>query len=369
MLIKPPPAKSPWRIRLIVIGAVAAVGGVILLISAFSASGQAAVRMQNVLPYQHIEPIGNDILVYDGISIHRMGSNGAHRWSFQAGPNAGYHIGGKYIVVWSGSQLSIRDANSGREVFKDHMEDAVQFARAGQNYVAVFVGERADFGSVYVLEYQNPSRRVDTVEIRYTALMDIGFFSQPREMMWILGLEVDGTVPTATLQTFDPGSLVTGSANLGEQLVYRVYFHNGDLRTVDTRRISTYNYRIKETATPVLIYGWYMQDVRVINRELYQLLVPMPNIDGVMNFTDLRLIRGDTTDRVLHLPASCVGVALGSKAVYAFAGSRVYTCRYGEISFTPTNLPVNVSRVIGITQNDRAIVADNNDVYLVQLPN
>ncbi|MCL2810332.1 MAG: hypothetical protein FWD25_00365 [Clostridia bacterium] len=367
MLIKPPPAKSPWRARLILVGVVAAIVGVFFLIRAFSATGQATVRMQNVLPYQHIEPIGNDILVYDGISIFRLGANGSRRWpqAFQTGPNAGYHTSNRHVVAWSGNQLHILDANSGRALFNDRMESTVQFARAGNNYVAVFVGER-DVGSVYVLDYQG--RRVDTVEIRHTVLMDIGFFSQPREMMWILGLEVDGTVPTATLQTFDPGSLVTGSATLGEQLVYRVYYHNGDLRTVDTRRISTYNYRIRETATPVLIYGWYMQDVRVINRELYQLLVPMPNEDGSMNFTDLRLIRGNATDRVLHLPASCVGVVLGSRAVYAFAGSRVYTCRYGEISFVPTDLSVHVTRVIGITQDDRAIVADNNDVYLIQLP-
>jgi len=368
MLIKPPPAKAPWRARLILLGAVAAIVGVFFLVRAFQTTGQATVRMPNVLPYQRIEPIGNDILVYDGAMLHRMAPSGSRRWSFQpaqAGQPVGYHTSGRHIAVWTGNQIFILDANSGKPVFNDRMEAPVQFARAGNNYVAMFVGER-DVGSVYVLD--NQGRRVDTVEVQNTVLMDIGFFSQPREMMWVLGLEVDGTVPTTTLQTFDPGSLVTGSATLGEQLVYRVYFHNGQLRTVDTRRISTYDYRIKEIATPVLIYGWYMQDVRVINRELYQLLVPMPNEDGSMYFSDLRLIRGDT-DRVLHLPASCVGVVLGSKAVYAFAGSRVYTARYGEISFVPTDLSVHVRRVIGITQNDRAIVADDNDVYLIQLPN
>ncbi|MCL2544587.1 MAG: hypothetical protein FWE77_01580 [Clostridia bacterium] len=365
MLIKQSRPKSPWRARLLLLGAVAAIVGAFFLVRAFSSTGQAIVRMNNVLPYQHIEPIGNDILVYDGAILHRIAANGSRRWFFHAGLAAGYHTSGRHVAVWSANQLYILDANSGRAVFNDRMEAPVQFARAGQNYVAVFVGEK-DRGSVYVLD--NQGRRVDTVEVQNTALMDIGFFSQPREMMWVLGLEVDGTVPVATLQTFDPGSLVTGSATLGEQLVYRVYFHNGQLRTVDTRRINTYDYRIKETAPPVLIYGWYMQDVRVINRELYQLLVPMPNEDGAMHFSDLRLIHGDT-DRVLHLPVPCVGVVLGSRGVHAFAGSKVYTARYGEISFVPTELGVHASRVIGITQNDRAIVADNNDVYLVQLPN
>jgi len=55
--------------------------------------------------------------------------------------------------------------------------------------------------------------------------------------------------------------------------------------------------------------------------------------------------------------------------MYAFSGAKVYTCRYGEISFIATDLNVQVNRVIGITQNDRAIVADTNDVYLIQLPN
>ena len=365
MVIKRP-AKSPWPARFMLLGAVVVAVGAFFLVRAFNVTGQAIMRMENVQPYQHIEPIGDDILCYDGTTLYRATPNGTRRWTFQTGSAAGYHCGGKHIAAWSGNRLFILDANSGRALFNDQMESTVQFARAGNNYVAAFVGEK-DKGSVYVLDSQG--KRVDTVEVKNTALMDIGFFSQPREMMWVMGLEVDGTVPTATLQTFDPGSLVTGSSTLGEQLVYRVYYHNGQLRTVDTRRINTYDYRIKEIAAPVLIYGWYMQDVRVVNRELYQLLVPMPNEDGSMNFSDLRLIRGDTTDRVLHLPASCVGVVLGSKAVYAFAGSKVYTCRYGEISFIPTDLSVNVNRVIGITQNDRAIVADYNDVYLVQLPN
>jgi hypothetical protein len=293
-----------------------------------------------------------------------LGVDGARRWVFQAGLNAGYHVGDKLVAVWSANQLYLLDPASGNAVYNDRMESGIQFARTGSNYVAVFVGEK-DQGAVHVLD--NQGRRIDTVEIRNTVLMDIGFFYQPREMMWILGLEVDGTVPTATLQTFDPGSLVTGSATLGEQLVYRVYYHNGQLRTVDTRRIGIYDYRIKELASPVLIYGWYMQDVRIVNKEQFQLLVPMPNEDGSQNFTDLRLIRGEV-DRVLHLPAACVGVMLGGKAVYAFSGPSVYYCRYGENNFVAAELPVYVTRVIGITQDDRAIVADQNDVYLVQLP-
>ena len=230
MLIKPP-AKSPWRKRLLLLGAVAAAVGLFFLVRAFSVTGQATVRMNNVLPYQHIEAIGEDILVYDGSMIHRMAANGVRRWSFQAGQAAGYHSNDRRIAVWAANQLYIVDAGTGRAVYNDRMESAVQFARVGNNHVAVFVGER-DMGAVYVLD--NQGRRVDTVEVRNTVLMDIGFFAQPREMMWVLGLEVDGTVPVTTLQTFDPGALVTGSATLGEQLVYRVYFHNGQLRAADT---------------------------------------------------------------------------------------------------------------------------------------
>ncbi len=366
-MVKKTAARSPWRARLMALGALAALVGLVLLIRAFSATGKAYVEV-NALPNQHIEVFGNDIVYYDGAMIHRIGSNGVRRWSFQAGQLADFHVSSKRIVAWSANQFFILDPASGNAVYNDRMDAAVQFARAGQNYVAVFVGEKKDTGTVYVLDATG--KRIDAVTIDGTMPLDIGFFTGGGELMWLLMLDTFGSVPTTTLQTFDLDALLsTGSATLGEELVYRVYYHNGALRVADTRQITTYDYRIKEdTNTPqVLIYGWYLKDVRVINRELYQLLVPMPRNDGGLDFSDVRLIYGGV-NRVLHLPTASVGVLMGSKAVYAFAGGYVYTCHYGDNSFMPAILPMAVSKVLGITQDDHAVVADNNKVYLVKLP-
>ncbi len=364
-MVKKHVARPSWVPRLLMLGGVLILLiGVAFLFRAFRTSTDRPIKL-NALPTQQLMPFGNEVLHYDGMMLHCLTTGGTRRWSFQIGQGAGFHTNGKRITAWSANQLYILNRD-GRAIYNDKMDAHVQFARAGNNYVAAFVGTR-DEGNIHVIDGDGKS--VDVVQVTSSTLLDVGFFSESPELMWTLGLETTGTVPSTTMRTYEPGKLITGSATLGEQLIYRVQYHNGKLRVVDTRQIRTYDYRIKEdTSVPtVLIYGWYLQDSRQVGRELIQLLVPTVKQDGSLSTTDLRLLTGNNS-RVLHLPAPCVGAVLGSKAVFGFSGNYVYMCHYGNNSFSAFTLPIQVSKVIGITQNDRAIVADANAVYLVQLP-
>jgi hypothetical protein len=358
------PARSPWRSRILLLAVVGlALVSAVLIFRSPNAGAGRYVKL-NALPSQQIAAFGDEVLYYDGIMLHCINASGGRRWSFQIGQGAGFHTNGTRITAWSANQFYIINRD-GRALYNDRMSAQVQFARVGNTYVAAFVGEQ-DSGSIIVVD--SDGKTVETLQVVSTSMLDIGFFAEP-ELMWTLGLETTGTVPSTVMLTYDPGKLITGNAMLGEQLVYRVYYHNKKLGVVDTRRIRTYDYRIKEdpSVPSILIYGWHLQDLRLVNRELIQLLVPTLQLEGRLRVTDLRLLTEDNS-RVLHLPAACVGAVLGSKAVFGFAGNYAYMCRYGETSFSAFTLPMNVTRVIGITQNDRAIVADNNDVYLVQLP-
>jgi hypothetical protein len=245
------------------------------------------------------------------------------------------------------------------------MSEQIQFARMGAQYVAAFVGSR-DSGTVYVLDINGKS--VDSMPVDTQTLLDIGFFADP-EMMWMMGLDTSGTVPSVIMQTYRPGTLATGNVVLGEQLTYKVYFHNGLLYIADTRQIRAFDYKIKQdvNVAPTLIYGWFLADTRQMGRDMAQLLVPTPQMDGTLHATDLRVLTGGK-DRVLHLPAACFGAALGSKSVYGFSANYVYACGYGENTFRAYALPVFATRLLGITPGNRAVISAGSDVYLVQLP-
>ena len=70
----------------------------------------------------------------------------------------------------------------------------------------------------------------------------------------------------------------------------------------------------------------------------------------------------------MHLPAVCIGAALGTKSVYAFSSTHVYRCRYGEQTFTAYTMPVQISQVLGMLQDDKVIVASGSETYVIELP-
>ena len=186
-------------------------------------------------------------------------------------------------------------------------------------------------------------------------------------MLWALGLDTSGTVISTELQTFQPGKLATGKSSLGENIAYAVYFADGILNVVDTRQIAHYNYRIIEQQNPTLIYGYTLERVKEYRGTTYQLLIPAQEQDEGVRINNVRLIYGNQ-DRVLHLPGECLAVELGTRSVYGFSSGAVYVCRYGETMFKSYALPVNVTSVLGMISDNRAVVTSGSDVYVIELP-
>ena len=319
---------------------------------------------------QNVTPFGSSVIFYDGTTLHCVAATGGNEWSYQIGTNADYDATDSRIVAWSGNDLYIIN-NRGRLVYNNKMSDTIQFASAGENYVAVFVGEQ-DSGVVTVID--SDGQIVDNITVSGQTLLDVGFFksvtsssAQETELMWMLGLNTTGTVISTELQTFQPGKLSTGKSSLGEHIAYMVYAVDGVLNVVDTRQITHYNYRVIEQSAATLIYGYTMQDVKKVGQTTYQLLVPAQERSEGTRITSVRLMYGGV-DRVLHLPGECLYAALGTRSVYGFSQGAVYACRYGETAFTAYSLPVNITAVLGMMSDNRAVVASGSDIYVVELP-
>lgn len=358
-----------------------AVGAVLLLVLvlaviAFSFATPAgsneigrAVRL-GATTSQQVTAFGNDILYYDGTNLKCAGTNASSKWSFQIGANAGFHAGDARVVAWSANQVTVLDKR-GNSSFIDKMNGEVQFARAGSNYVAIFYGTQ-DKGVISVINGEGQS--VDEIAVSDQTILDIGFFTAAQatgsvELMWVLGVDTTGTVISTNLSTYQPGKLATGSTTMGEKIAYKVYYYDGLLRVVDTQKISAYDYKLKQSTdiSDVLIYGWYLQDVRTVGKNTYQLLIPSPELDGSLSISNLRIMTG-TSDKVLHLPASCMNAYLGANSVYAFSGTTLYACRYGENVVTAYTLPVQITGVLDMLENNTVIVASGAEAYVITLP-
>ena len=319
---------------------------------------------------QNVTPFGDSVIFYDGTTLHCMAATGGNEWSYQIGTNADYDATQERIVAWSGNDLYILNSR-GRLIYNNKMSDEIQFASAGSGYVAVFVGE-PDNGVVSVINEEG--QIVDNVTISNQTLLDIGFFktitsssAQEQELMWVLGLDTTGTVISTELQTFQPGKLSTGKSSLGEHIAYKVYSVNGNLEVVTTRQIMHYNYRVLEESNPTLIYGYTVDDVKVNGGVTYQLLIPAQESREGVRINNVRLMYGGV-DRVLHLPSECLAAALGTHSVYGFSPNAVYVCKFGETNFTAHAMPINVTALLGMITDNRAVVSSGSEIYVVELP-
>jgi len=319
---------------------------------------------------QNIMPFGDSVLFYDGTTLHCVAATGGNEWSYQIGTNADYDATQERIVAWSGNDLYILNRR-GRLIYNNKMSDTIQFASAGSEYVAVFVGD-PDNGVVSVINAAG--QIVDNVTISNQTLLDIGFFkavtsssAQEAELMWVLGLDTTGTVISTELQTFQPGKLSTGKSSLGEHVAYMIYDISGSLEVVNTRQIMHYNYRVLEENNPTLIYGYTVDDVKRSGNITYQLLIPAQETNEGISISNVRLMYNNI-DRVLHLPSPCLSAKLGTHSVYGFANNAVYVCGFGETTFTAHALPINVTAVLGMITDNRAVVASGSEIYVVELP-
>ena len=209
--------KSPFQKILRIVILAAALTAILVVAVMYALNGNTREDIGRIARIgatlsQNVSPFGDSVIFYDGTTLHCVAATGGNEWSYQIGTNADYDATEKRIVAWSGNDLYILNSR-GRLIYNNNMSDAIQFASAGDEYVAVFVGD-SDNGVVSVIN--SSGQIVDNIPVSNQTLLDIGFFmstttssAQPTELMWMLGLNTTGTVISTELQTYQPGKLST----------------------------------------------------------------------------------------------------------------------------------------------------------------
>lgn len=320
---------------------------------------------------QSVTPFGENILYFDGASIHCLSGTGTIRWSYPVGADASFTVSDTHLVIWQGSQLYIVDAN-GRPTYNESMSSTIQFARAGSKYVAVIIGSDT---SPELLVKDMSGAQVDEEADAFNGLimMDCGFYGDDGQYLWTLAIDVFGTKANTTMNTFQVGKMNTGSVSLGDAITYKVLFENGRLRVFNTRQLYTYDYKgVQDANATLLVYGWKLIDAyQPSTGDARLLMAPTAQTNTGTDISELRLLIG-TTDRRYTLPSSCVGAAVYGNALYAFSSDYLYKTDISTQKFYAYSIPVPdgsaVTRFLGLTSGGRAILACGDTVYTVTLP-
>ena len=154
--------KQGVNVKLLVTLALSAVLVIAVISYALTGSGRKAIgkatRIGATLS-QNVAPFGDSVIFYDGTTLHCVAATGGNLWSYQIGTNADYDAADERIVAWSGNDLYIINSR-GRLIYNDKMSDTIQFASAGEDYVAAFIGE-PDSGVVTVVNSAGDGADVD----------------------------------------------------------------------------------------------------------------------------------------------------------------------------------------------------------------
>lgn len=329
----------------------------------------SAVRLRCTAT-QDVTPFGDSILYYDGMTLFCLDSRGSERWSYALGGSASFSCSDNLIAAWSGSQLHFIDRN-GHSTYHDILPDTVQFARVGSRYVAVVVGNGVS-PALQIKDLQGTSVDNETSKFQDMIMLDVGFFGDG-EYLWTTSVDVYGTAPDVTMNTFLVNMRNTGTVSLGENLVYRIIYAGNQLHVVSTRQLRRYDYRgTQDTSGTVLVYGWQMLDYQINDGTPMMLFAPNLQLDESGTLNELRLLDGKK-DRRFTLPNSCVSAALYNRRIYAFAHDMIYRADANAQRFTAVALPGSigdhaVTGYLGMLRSGVALLTSDNDVYAVTLP-
>ena len=320
---------------------------------------------------QDVTPFGENVLYYDGASVHCLSGGGAIRWSYPVGTGAAFSCSDTHLVIWSGAQLYIVDQN-GQCSYNEMQPGEVQFARVGSKYAAVVVGSDTD-AELLLKDLEGAQVDEEREAFRGMLLLDVGFYGEQDQYLWSLAMDVYGTALNTVMNTFQVGKMNTGEVSLGEKLAYRVLYENNKLRVFTTQQLYTYNYKaVQDTNSTMLVYGWKHIDTYYPERgDASLLLAPTTQTNSSQVITELRLLSGDT-DRRYTLPSACVGAMSRGNSIYAFSGEYIYRANVGQQRFYAYDVPLPEGEVvtgyIGKLDGGRVLLTSGETVYSVTLP-
>ena len=357
-----------WSI--LIIAVIAIVIGVRLL----RGVRRTAALTASLLPcyaHQDVTPFGDNVVYYDGASLHCVSTSGGVRWSYPVGSDAQFSVSNTHLIAWQSNELFILDQN-GKPSYNENLEADIQFARIADQYAAVVIGEDTK-PRLLVKDMQGAQKDYEDEAFDGMLILDVGFYGPNDQYMWTLSMDMYGPSVSTVMNLFQVGKMNAGIVSLGEDLVYKVLYDNSQLRVFTTQQMYAYDYKgVQDVNNTVLVYGWQLIDYDIPERgDARMLMTTTLQSNTIYSISQLRLVTG-TADRNFTLPSSCVGAAIQGSNLYAVSADYLYYTNVDNRHFYAYALPLpdgqQVSTFIGLTRSGYAIVSSGNSVYALSLP-
>lgn len=355
-----------WPNALLITALITLMG--ILTAKWFTGLGRGPAGSATLLPCnvsQIIEPLGDGVIYSDGTHLHALNSSGRQKWNYMVGTGLSFDAGPDGVAAWTGSSLALLDAESGAALFSGVMDEPVISAVMGSSYAAVLIGEDEQNSTLMILEHGG--HEIDQITLPNMTVLQYGFFNNGN-MLWIMSLDTEGTVPMSQLTTYRPGRMQSGKITDSEQVLYQVMFESPNVYTVGTTYAKVYDYTgVEDTTRRMLVYGWYLMDHSGSGGSGLMAFAPMAQVGSENKVSDVRLVSG-STDRTIRMPFPCHALTVCGDKIYGFSEQYVMSCGIGDKKASVMQLPVYCDGMLGVTEENCAVIVSGESVYLVTLP-
>ena len=316
-------------------------------------------------PSQVIEPLGEGVIYSDSTHLHALGSDGRQKWNYMVGVGFSFDASTDGVAAWTGSSIALLDDATGKPLFSGVMNDTVISAVMGQKYAAVLIGSDEQNSTLVIMEHGG--REIDRISLPNVMVLEYGFFNNGN-MLWVMSLDTEGTIPMSQITTYRPGRMKSGHITDSDQVLYQVMFESPDVYTVGTTYIKTYDYTgVENVSKRRLIYGWYLMDSDGSGSNSLMAYVPMSQIGTAVSISDVRMI-GNNKEKTVRMPFPCFALEVVGNKVYGFSEQYVMSIGLNDSKASVSSLPMKCEDMLGITDGRQAILTSEGSVYLVTLP-
>ena len=313
---------------------------------------------------QTIQPLGDGVIYSDGTHLHALNASGRQRWNYMIGAGFSFDANASGVAAWTGNSLSLLDGGTGASLFSGAMNEPVISAVMGETYAAVLIGADEQNSTLIIMEHGG--REIDAIALPDLTVLQYGFFNNGN-MLWIMSLDTEGTVPMSQLTTYRPGRMQSGHITDSEQVIYQAMFQSPNVYTIGTTYARVYDYTgVEDTSRRRLVYGWYLMDSGTGGNALMA-FAPMTEASAGTTVSDVRMMCGNV-DRTVRMPFPCYALAVRGDRVYGFSTQYIQYYGLNSRQAVVTPLPAACSAMLGVTDANEAIMVSGESVYLVTLP-
>jgi len=358
--------RLPWTIVLLVTALACGVAllGTFIFSAPRRSVGTVSYEVVQLDGVSALETVSDGFVYYDGGSITKVDAEGDTVWSCMVGGGAEFCASDAGAASWIDKRLTLIEDSTGTTSYTGNMDGEIISARMGGKYTAVLLGP--EHNSTIVL-METEGRKVDSITLSDQTVIDYGFFYNDT-LFWVMLLDTNGTVPSCTINTYNPGRRIAGSITDSDQLFYHVLFQSSQISCVGDTYIKSYTYTGQaETGKRNLVYGWTLADAHDSGDNPLMAFVPNGQNDGAQPIKDVRMVRGGA-DQTVRLPYGCASLVAWNDSVYGFSNDGyVMVVRMGQQKASAKQLGLRFDNVYGVMDGGVAVLGSGNLIYLVRL--